>query len=290
MKDTYTKLMMQQHTSDDAAFYEKLENIGTGRKHKPVWKAAVAVVCILLLIPASVWAAENIFGTANITVYKQKTSIDNLPAVGMDIQYENIENYTLKDFSDHLQKLDDDEEVLHSSLEDAEKYLGLDLIKNDVLSAEDPQQVSAWGETNQKHETYCGVQDGQLLFAQVQSVYTQKDIRFKVTAVATVEHPTADGKEYHRINANYFDQNNRNVHSEQYLTKAGIPAMIVTVKDGMSDGVPMDFFACFAVNNISYKIEPAAWVYSGEDFEKYENPEEKLKVKLTEVLDGFVME
>ena len=290
MKDAYTKLMMQQHTSDDAAFYEKLENIGTARKHKPVWKAAVAVVCILLLIPASVWAAENIFGTANITVYKQKTSIDNLPAVGMDIQYENIENYTLKDFSDHLQKLDDDEEVLHSSLEDAEKYLGLDLIKNEVLSAEDPQQVSAWGETGQKHQTYCGVQDGQLLFAQVQSVYTQKDIRFKVTAVATVEHPTADGNEYHRINANYFDQNNRNVHSEQYTTKAGIPAMIVTVKDDMSDGVPMDFFACFAVNNISYKIEPAAWVYSGEDFEKYENPEEKLKVKLTEILDGFVME
>ena len=290
MKDAYTKLMVQQHTSEDATFYEKLENIGTGRKHKPIWKSAVAVICILLLIPASVWAAESIFGIANITVHKQKTSIDNLPAVGMDIQYENIENYTLKDFSSHLQKLEDDEEVLHSSLEDAEKYLGLDLIKNKVLSAEDTQQVSAWGETGQNHQTYCGVQDRQLLFAQVQSVYTQKDIRFKVTAVATVEHPTADGKEYHRINTDYFDQNNRNVHSEQYMTKAGIPAMIVTVKDDMSNGIPMDYFTCFAVNNISYKIEPAAWVFSGEDFEKYESPEEKLKVKLTEVLDGFVIE
>ena len=26
MKDAYTKLMLQQHTSEDAAFYEKLEN------------------------------------------------------------------------------------------------------------------------------------------------------------------------------------------------------------------------------------------------------------------------
>ena len=26
MKDAYTKLMAQQHTSKDAAFYEKLEN------------------------------------------------------------------------------------------------------------------------------------------------------------------------------------------------------------------------------------------------------------------------
>lgn len=26
MKDAYTKLMLQQHTSNDAAFYEKLEN------------------------------------------------------------------------------------------------------------------------------------------------------------------------------------------------------------------------------------------------------------------------
>ena len=69
MKDAYTKLMVQQHTSEDATFYEKLENIGTGRKHKPIWKSAAAVICILLLIPASVWAAESIFGIANIKFF-----------------------------------------------------------------------------------------------------------------------------------------------------------------------------------------------------------------------------
>ena len=51
MKDAYTKLMLQQHTSNDAAFYEKLENAQKQKKYRKGWKAAVAAACICLLIP-----------------------------------------------------------------------------------------------------------------------------------------------------------------------------------------------------------------------------------------------
>ena len=58
MKDAYTKLMVQQHTSPDgdAFFFEKLEN-RTQKKRKPVLKAAMVAVCICLIITGCVWAA-----------------------------------------------------------------------------------------------------------------------------------------------------------------------------------------------------------------------------------------
>ena len=57
MKDAYTKLMVQQHTSEDAAFFEKLENAKSDKKRKYAWNALVASACIILLIPITVLAA-----------------------------------------------------------------------------------------------------------------------------------------------------------------------------------------------------------------------------------------
>jgi hypothetical protein len=58
MKEEYTKLMVQQHTSPegDAAFFEKLETVQTN-KRIPAWKVAVIAACIALMIPVTVWAA-----------------------------------------------------------------------------------------------------------------------------------------------------------------------------------------------------------------------------------------
>ena len=294
MKDAYTKLMLQQYTSEDAAFYEKLEQTHPRKRISTLLRIAMVAACLCLLIPATVLAAGSIFSVSKVTVCERPMPVDGLPGIGMDIQYENIGNYELKDFPRHLQKLEEGEIVLHTSQEDVEKYLGLDLIENAVLSADDTHQVAAFDESGKNYQTYCGVWDGQFLFAKVRSVYKRNGIRFNMTAIATVEHPTMDEKEYHNTNITYFDENNREILSEQYVTQGGIPVLIVTVMEDshLSDNnrALVDYFACFAVNNISYKIELTGWFFDSYDLEKFTSPEEKAIETLTEILDGFVLE
>ena len=137
MKDAYTKLMVQQHTSpgSDAAFFEKLDS--ARQQRKPVWKAAVIAACVCLIISGCVWAAETIFGVTKVTICERPTYVDNKPGTGLDIVYENLEDYHIEDFSDHLQGLKEYEQVLHESWAAAEEYLGIDLIDNIHFTAND---------------------------------------------------------------------------------------------------------------------------------------------------------
>lgn len=295
MKDAYTKLMVQQHTTADAAFYEKLEQVQAKKQMRPMLRAAMIVLCIGLLIPVTVWAVENIFGVTKVTVC-QKPLSDNKSGIGLDIYYENIENHSPKDFSKHIQKLKEGEELLHASLEEVEKYLGLDLVNNPVLTGEDTHQVAAFQEPGKHFQTYCHIAEDHLLFADVQSVYNRNDIRFKITATATIEHPTIEEDVYHSTNITYFDHWARDVQTEQYVTQAGIPVLIVKVREGAKYnygaeyGGLLDCFACFAVNNISYKIEISSWFYDSDDRGRFATPEEKVMTTLLEILEGFTLE
>lgn len=294
MKDAYAKLMMQQHTSrsGDIAFEEKLEK--AGKKNFPIWKAAIVVACVLLMVPVTVWAAESIFTVSKVTVCERPIPEENLPGIGLDIVYEKIENHGLRNFPRHLQSLEEGELLLHTSQEEVEDYLGLDLLENTVLSAEDTHPVGAFDEPGKNYQTYCGVWDGQLLFTEVQSVYKRNGIRFKVTATATVAHPTADGNEYHSTSITYLDEHNRKILSEQYVTQAGIPVLIVSVTEDShlrdDSRALVDYFACFAVNNISYKIELSGWFFDSYDKDSYASPDEKVTQTLAEVLDGYILE
>ena len=297
MDEAYAKLMMQQNPSKelDTEFYEKLEAADTGKKHKPVWKSAAAIACILLLIPVTVWAAESIFGITKANICERPTPISGVAGIGLDIEYENIENHSLKDFSKHLRELEESEEVLHENLEKAEEYLGIDLVDNPVLAAEDTRQVAAFKERGKNFKTYCCIWEEHFLFAEVQSVYHRNDVRFNLTATVTADHPTIDEMEYHNTRLTYFDEHNREILTEQYVTQAGIPVLIVTVmeydyRDDHDNRTILDYFACFAVNNISYKLEPTAWSFDDDDLDQYADADEKVAATLKEVLDGFTLE
>ena len=299
MNEAYIKLMMQQDLSEnfDSNFFEKLNSAPEKKSHRISWKAAVAVVCVLLLIPVTVWAAESIFGVTKVIVCERPIPMEgqaDLRGIGMEVVYENIENYELKDFPRYLQKLEEGELLLHTSLEEVEDYLGLDLIENTVLNAEDTHLVGAFDESGMNFQTFCGAWEGQLLFTEVQSVYKRNNVRFKLTATATVEHPTLDEMEYHSTNITYLDEHNREVLSEQYVTKGGIPALIVTVTESNSrhpdNRAILDCFAFFAVDNISYKIDVNGWLFDSDDKDNYASPDEKIMDTLVEVLDGFVIE
>lgn len=294
MNEEYRNLMVQQNPSKEAdtVFYELLEN-GAQKKRIPAWKVAVVAACICLIIPGCVWAAETLFGVSKVTVCERPIPETNLPGIGMDIQYEHIENYELKDFPKHLRQLEEGEIRLHTSMKEVEDYLGLDLLENTVLSAEDTHLVGAFDEPGKNFQTFCGVWDGHLLFTEVLSVYKRNNVRFKMTVMASVAHPTIE-EDYHSTNITYLDERDREILSEQYVTKAGIPALIVTVTENdhtrADHRAILDCFAFFAVDNISYKIDVSGWFFDSYDLEKYESPDEKVMDTLKEILDGYVLE
>jgi len=316
MNEAYTKFMLQQDLSRDAdaAFYEKLEN-GTQKKRIPAWKVAVVAACICLIIPGCVWAAETIFGVTKVTVCERPTYVDNQPGTGLDIVYENIEDYHIEDFSDHLQGLKEYEEVLHESWAAAEEYLGIDLIDNIHFTANDTycrpafmdkahlntsvhpdkhtQTLKRFGKNAQ---STCWAYNDQLYAARVTAEYERDHTVFLVRAMVSVDLP-AEIKEdvynyYHGYSITYSDRNKEKVdiNTEQYVSPSGIPMLIVTVtsKGNLKDcntsndwAYLEDCIIFFSGNNVTYSVQA---------YGSYSRQEEQIMPALLEFLDGFVIE
>ncbi len=316
MNEAYTKLMLQQDLSKDAdaAFYEKL-NKAQPKNRMPVWKAAVVAACICLIIPGCVWAAETIFGVTKVTQTERPTYHDNKPGTGLDIVYENIEDYHIEDFSKHLQELKEYEEVIHESWAAAEEYLGIDLVDNIHFTATDTYRRPAFMDKAhlstsvhpEKHaqtlkrfgknaQSTCWVYNDQLYASRVSAEYERDHTVFFVRAMVSVDLP-AEIKDdvynyYHGYSITYPDRNKEKVdiNTEQYVTPSGIPMLIVTVtsKGNLKDSNTSndlayleDCVVFFAVNNVTYSVH----AHGG-----YSLSEEQVMPALKEFLDGFVIE
>ena len=316
MHDTYTKLMLHQDLSQnvDAVFYEKLEK-GTQKKRISVWKVAVVAACICLIIPGCVWAAETIFGVTKVTQTERPTYHDNKPGTGLDIVYENLEDYHIEDFSKHLQELKEYEEVIHESWAAAEEYLGIDLVDNVHFTAIDTyskpafmdkahqrtsvnpekhsQTLKRFGENTQ---STCWAYNDQLFAARVVSEYERNHMIFMVRAMVSVDLPPEIKDDvynyYHGYSITYADRNQEKVdiETEQYVTPSGIPVLIVTVtSDGiLTDNIKSndwqylnDCIAFFSVNNVTYSVNASL---------NSSYTEEEVVSILKEFLDGFVIE
>jgi len=301
MKESYTKLMAQQEPSPeaDAAFYEKLETTNTVKMRKPVWKAAIVAVCIFLLIPMTVWAAESIFGVTKVTLYERPV-FDNKPGIGLEIQYENLEDYSITDFSKQIQELEEGGEILHYDWASAEEHLGIDLIDNTLFTDEDTKQMAAYGERGKHCQGIYYVWDGQFSGAKIGSVFQRGNTRWGVSAMVIAEHPAEYDeivqKYYHGVSMAFAQYPVREVTvaTEQYVTQAGIPVLLVTVtREPHSTEKWADFYDCmafFAVNNISYRVGFAGSSYSSTDLDASIGPAEKYTAELKEFLDGFTLE
>lgn len=323
MKDAYTKLMLQQHTSaeGDADFFEKLQN--TGKRPRAVWKAAVIAACIALIVPVSVWAAESIFGVTKVT-QTERPDYNNQPGVGLDIVYYNIEDYPIEAFPEHLQQLTDYETVVHDSWADAEAYLGIDLLDNVCFTAKDTycvpaflddahQNTSVHPDKRRQHykrfgknaRTVCGVYDEQLYFSTVEAQFERDQILFWVQAGVTVDLPNEIKEDMHNYghgySVTYADRYDMPVEAAtvDYVTPAGIPVLIVTVSaEGYLNDQNtendceslVDCTALFSVNNISYRVNTYWASFSTGDLDNYASPLEKVMPALLEFLDGFVIE
>ena len=300
MKDAYTKLMVQQHTSADAdaVFFEKLES--TGKQHKSVWKTAIAAVCILLMIPVGVWAAESIFG---ITIGKGK-DIDGKDAVVMHRDVENVEHIPIEEFSPYLQELKETQWLYFDSWEDAEEKIGVEFIDNLILDDENTQPYTrkkkyghdergiAYAALKTKATPYRGVYyaaDEQFFAASFSAEYWRNRTKFMITAYMTTDHPLMTEEiflVYHGFGDRYYKEN-VNITTEQYVTKNGIPATIFYVDSNNSFGY-IHPYAYFSVNNISYHIEFNQ--YGNQSEETAEQTNARLLALMREILDGFVVE
>ena len=303
MKDAYTKLMLQQHTSNDAAFYEKLENAQKQKKYRKGWKAAVAAACICLLIPVGVWAAESIFGMTRITIGKGK-NIDGKDAIVMHRDVENVEHIPIEEFSPYLQELKETQWLYFDSWEDAEEKIGVEFIDNLILDDENTQPYTrkkkyghdergiAYAALKTKATPYRGVYyaaDEQFFAASFSAEYWRNRTKFMITAYMTTDHPLMTEEiflVYHGFGDRYYKEN-VNITTEQYVTKNGIPATIFYVDSNNSFGY-IHPYAYFSVNNISYHIEFNQ--YGNQSEETAEQTNARLLALMREILDGFVVE
>ena len=301
MNDAYTKFMLQQDMTinADSVFYEKLEK-GSAKKRMPVWKAAVVAACICLIVSGCVWAAETMFGVTNVTVSERPVPINDLPHVGLDIVYENIEHYSLKEFPKHLQELEEGGIVLHDDWAAAEEYLGIDLIDNPLFTAEDTYRVAGFGEKDKYCQGIYYVWDN-FYGAKIGSVFKRNGLSYFVGAMITADAPVEIAEEvtkyYHGTSISYAKYPNRDVtvSTEDYVTASGIPVLIATVTGHPEKGNKkwddlLDCFACFAVNNISYTVSINGYSFASTELDTYSGPKEKATIALKDFLDGFVIE
>ena len=304
MKDAYTKLMVQQHTSPegDAKFFEKLETIQTG-KRIPAWKVAVIAACIALMIPVTVWAAESIFGFTRITIGKGK-DWEGKDTLVFHRDIENVEHIPIKEFSPYLQELKETQFLYFDSWEDAEEKIGVEFIDNLILDDENTQPYTrkkkyghdergiAYAALKTKATPYRGVYyaaDEQFFAASFSAEYWRNRTKFMITTYMTTDHPLMTEEiflVYHGFGDRYYKEKD-NITIEQYVTKSGIPATIF-YDDPNNSFEYIHPYAYFSVNNISYHIEFTS--YGNQSDETAEQTNARLLALMREILDGFVVE
>ena len=291
MKDAYTKLMLQQHTSKDAVFYEKLENTTGKKKHGPVWKSALAAACILLLIPVTAWAAETIFGVTLIE-YLEGPDFRGIDSVGYQLQVDNVENIPITEFSPYLQELEETELAYFNTWEEAEQAIGIEFLDNPILTDENTNPMKSFYTGKNPHLAHVQgnyqALDGQLFSVILKAQYYRNRVGFWVSANMTTDNPQMTEELfqiYHGYSERHYPSSKTDGFTvEQYTTENGIPVTIVWPENGYS--MPE---AYFSVNNVSYHVDISR-------YETYTNKETKEMAVarvydlLKEVLEGFTLE
>ena len=291
MKEAYNKLMMQQTLESDTAFYEKLENTRKQKTHRFAWKTAVAVACVLLLIPVTVWAAENIFGVTLIQ-HLEGTDFRGVDSIGYEVQVENVENIPITEFSEYLQQLKEPELAYFDTWEEAEQAIGIDFLDNPILTDEDTYFMKSFytgkNPPQARIEGRYQVAEGQLFSVILDAQYYRNRVGFWVSANMTADNPQMTEEWfqiYHGFGKQYYPASKTDGFSvEQYTTENGIPVTIVWPENSYSTPE-----AYFSVNNVSYHVSISRYeTYTSK--ETKEMAISRVYDVLKEVLEGFTLE
>lgn len=272
----YKHLMQQQMIPENttAEFYEKLDS--RSAKHRSLrLKIAIAAACIALMIPVTALAKANIVSQPKIEFGKMKW-LDNKE--GFSVTLDNIKSYPLDAFPENIQSITEYKQFWLNSSEKAEKLLDIDLLENTVL---EDANTSKGRITDNGNSAPCMVScrelGGRLYHIGVLAKYYRQGVGFYVNAQMTVENPQLTQEEITILHSITCGTEKSQIEFEEYTTKEGIPVAIVAMRWGEH----VDYFALFAVNNISYKLS----FYSA-------TPRAAVAAKqmLIEVLEGYVID
>lgn len=262
MSNAYQKLMENQCLSENAKndFYQNLQ-----KAQKPVWKGdwakAVAVaLCVLILIPAAVFAAENIFHFSVVEIITGNTPNGKL-STGFELFYPEVSSRSLSDFSEEIRTFDGYRTVVYDSWKEAEAELGITLINNDFLNDPGVTKQYAYnlkdqgiGKRAHCHVFYQG-KDNQLYRVNITASYQYDGMTVEVRSTVTCEHPAISKEkeqDFHWSGILYENDDVEDIQKEEYIAKNGIKATIITAKQTGSRTT--DYVAAFAANSASYRI------------------------------------
>ena len=295
MKDAYTKLMVQQHTSADAdaAFFEKLENTAR-KKQKPAWKAAVASACVLLLGPITALAAKYIlhqpqvapvekeFKQEKVAHYGTFKGMETIKEKGYEIEYPDLAFFSIEDIPEEYQK-PEATTIAYNSWKDAADALNIGVLKNSFLSNELITME------------YCMVEsrciDNQPFVITQIAQYKYDNLVFIVTATIGIENPNVSEEEYAKLRksgSSMAYKNKPSIYIEDYTTAGGIPVVISSISTPLWYRNNFALYdADFAVNNIKYNINfPLQTRYNFNE----RNYKEDTEALIAQILEGFVLE
>lgn len=287
MNNPYRKLMEQQHLSEQAkqAFYYNSQHYKRKKAYPFILKVATIAVCILLLIPITVYAVEHIFGV-NIVEMLTGETIHGKDALGYEVSFPGISYRPLSDFPEEIQKMDGHQLAVYSSWKQAEEDLGITLVNNSFFEEESLEKANAYdlkydGVFSRVHcfAHYEGL-EGQFCSASITAAYQYDNMQITLYSVVTCKHPLISDEDAFRSHGSgvlYYSDEVEQILQEQYMAANGITANIVTVDRTGSKST--DYEATFSANGASYRITIHSY-QTGRDAE--------VKDTLIKILEGFI--
>lgn len=263
MHEEYKHLMAQQVFSAESDLLQKLEQHVPAKRIPTGRKTLILVICLCLLIPTAVFAAETVFDLTSVKIYPGKDFEGN-GAVIYDIDFGTVKELPLSDFPEKWQYLDDGQFVFYDSWAQAQEDLGIDLMENTLLeqeyTADKSFHTEAW--SGRKEPIHCytlyRAYEGQLYSFSSYAVYRKDGSRVYLTAEALVAHPNIPDEVKKVFSGDQYilksESDAEKFHTETYTSASGLVATIVTYP--MSDG-SSNYCALFRANGVLYTVSPA---------------------------------
>lgn len=289
MNNSYRSFMEQQCLSKQAkqAFYYNLQRGGHKNSLRIPIKAAAIAVCVILLIPITVFAAETIFDIGIIEIISGRTSSGKYGGRnGFETSYPSVSSRPLSDFSEKIRSVDGHTSTVYESWKAAEEDLGIILVNNTILSNESITKAYTYNlkAAGIKRPVHCYAvyngKDHQLYRAVLTAAYRYKETHIALRATVTCKHPGIPAEEehlLHRLGVTYESNDVTEIFREPYAAANGIRATIITVTHSANNKA--DYRACFAANGVSYIITASSYDL---------NDTEEAKYVLTDIIEAFV--
>ena len=283
----HTTLMDAMNCVDPAL----VEAAAAGKRRSAPWRrTGLIAACLCLALIGTAVAGEIIAGGGGLLEFFRGQTFPEVdvqePVDGYSVTNIGVTPLPVEDFSQQVQDLaknaqEDMVEMPFSSWAAAQRYLGVELMRNDVLDGAGMRKFGWGAEENMVH---CLVQVGAwenlLRWAHVTAAYDLTDaegdrVVITVVAQAYTEHTLVDPNSIGITTV--YDQGTAELLRQEYTAANGVPVTVVEVRRNSEEGnSAAEYDAYFSMNGIRYQV-----MCRGQD-----NSEAALAV-LKQVLDAF---